>query len=72
MNQPTVDHDLSKRCTAAGCTGTMYLHNPLPEPPPPTHLEFPSRGVWVCGVDPAHVELLTVQAWNEIRRSQSS
>ena len=51
-----------KPCTAVGCSGTMYLNDPMEPPPPPTHLEFPSFGSWVCADDPTHVELLTSTA----------
>ena len=47
----------SRACTTTGCTGTMYLHDPIEEPPPPTHLEFPRCATWVCAIDPSHVEL---------------
>src|SRR5215207_2750388 len=56
-------------CTATGCTGTMYLHDPLEPPPPPTHLEFPSYGSWVCADDSTHVELLTMTAWRLAQRA---
>lgn len=59
----------TRACTATGCTGTMYLHDPLEEPPFPTHLEFPSYATWVCADNPAHVELLTFKAWAEHRRA---
>jgi len=50
---------ITKPCGAPGCSGTMHLHDePMKEPPPPTHLEFPHRPVWVCENNPDHTELL--------------
>ena len=49
---------LSKPCVVTGCSGTMYLHEPMEEPPAPTHLEFPTCTMWVCATDAAHTEVL--------------
>ena len=53
----------SRACTSTGCTGTMYLREPLEDPPEPVHLEFPRYATWVCATDPSHVELLTESQW---------
>ena len=36
----------------------MYLREPMDDPPGPTHLEFPTCGMWVCAKDGAHTEML--------------
>lgn len=58
----------TKACTVTGCTGTMYLHEPIDEAPVPAHLEFPRYATWVCAENPAHVEVLTLDEWRERRR----
>ena len=55
----------SRACTIAGCSGTMYLHDPMQDPPGPTHLEFPTYATWVCANDPTHVELLALRQWSQ-------
>jgi hypothetical protein len=34
----------------------------------PTHLEFPRYATWVCALDPAHTELVSLGQWADIRR----
>jgi hypothetical protein len=61
----------SRACTVTGCTGTMYLHDPIEDLPPPSHLEFPRYATWVCAQDSAHVELLTFSQWIDQKRGRA-
>lgn len=64
-----LDDDVpTKACVATGCYGTMSLHGPTDDTPPPTHLEFPRYATWVCVLDPAHTELVSLKQWSEILR----
>jgi hypothetical protein len=57
----------TKACVAAGCLGTMSLQDPLDAIPRPSHFEFPRCATWVCVLDPAHTELVSLNEWYEIR-----
>jgi hypothetical protein len=59
----------SKPCAELGCSGTMYLHEPMEDAPWPTHLEFPRTAAWVCANDPAHTEIVSLAGyWWERRK----
>lgn len=58
----------TRACVATGCYGTMSLHDPMDETFSPTHLEFPRYATWVCALDPAHTELVSLGQWADIRR----
>ena len=57
----------TKPCDATGCLGTMHLYLPMREPEPPTHLEFQWSG-WICGLNPAHREPLSLRQCYEAER----
>lgn len=59
----------SKPCVEVGCPGTMYLYEPMDNPPAPTHFEFPRTAVWVCADDRSHTKVISLAEYSVERRN---
>jgi hypothetical protein len=59
---------LRRLCIVDGCSGTMLLHEPLREAEAPHTLEWPWHATWVCEQNSAHIEVITLRDYAELRR----
>jgi hypothetical protein len=59
---------LKKVCSVNGCTGIMYFHDRRETAFGDHTLEWPWYATWVCSKEPAHIEILGEQEYQDVRR----